>query len=386
MSSGGGIWPNSEQELLLQSALAPPAVAVQAWRRWSVEVDLESIDHPSFRMLGLLSRRMEPLGLVHPAAARIKGAYRQTWVRSNMLVKTVERPLQVLSDAGIETLLMKGVPLAINHYRDLGARWMSDADVLVPLERLAETHELLEREGWTAVNGNPLPLVRRWHGSPYADALGHQIDLHWRSLWQPAPDDDFRERAIPLAIGAAPSTTLCREDHLLHTCVHGAIREFAPRISWVADATVLIGDGEGLDWERVIERARARQATVATAAVLDYVSTRLGAPVPADVLGGLRASRAPLAERAAFRGADRPLGTRTASVLWDRYRRFDALDVPGPRPSGFVSYAADMLGFSRRRELLTAGPRRATRFVRARLPRAIGGLGDRTAARGPDAA
>jgi hypothetical protein len=385
LSGADGLWPSRTQELLLRSAVGPPDAARASWWEWGAELDIDDIDHASFRLLGLIWRRMEPLGLEHPAAGRIKGAYRQTWVRSNLLVTAVTPMLRSFSDAGIETLLMKGLPIALEYYQDLGARWMADADVLVPLDRLAEAHALLESQGWKSINGDPTEVVTIWQGTPYVNAGGNQIDLHWRALWQPAPDDDFRAAAVPITVGDVETTTLCREDHLLHTCVHGAIREFAPRITWLADAAVLIGDGD-LDWQRFIDRARARQTTVASAAVLSYLCERLEVPVPASAIADLRATRAPLAERAAFRAADRPLGTRTASVLWDRYRRFDALGVPGPRPPGFLAYASETLGFERRSELLLAGPRRAGRFVRSRLPKAVGGLGDPDAARGPDAA
>src|SRR5439155_716431 len=60
------------------------------------------------------------------------------------------RLLQGLREAGIRTMVLKGLPLALLYYRDRGARPMSDVDVLVPVHQTALAIDCLARMGWRA--------------------------------------------------------------------------------------------------------------------------------------------------------------------------------------------------------------------------------------------
>ena len=56
----------------------------------------------------------------------------------------------LLNDASIPTILLKGMALSQRYYRDLGLRPMFDLDLLVPPQRAKAAYEILGPLGWTS--------------------------------------------------------------------------------------------------------------------------------------------------------------------------------------------------------------------------------------------
>jgi len=338
--------PTPEQLLVLHAALDEPGPAAAAWERWRAAVELDDADPGSTRLLPLVYRNLGPGAFDTEVAERLKGLYRRAWSQNQLLFRRAAEAVGALEAAGIETMAIKGVSLALLSYGDAGARPMDDADVLVPIARTHEAIEVLGAAGWRAGHDDPLAWTQIHHSLGFARPGGGNVDLHWFALWQPARDDELWRAAVPMDLAGIATRAPCPADQLLLACVHGTPWSPLPPFRWIADAVVTArAAGDGLDWDRVGEEAERRELTVATGAALAYLRDEFDLPVPRSLLDRLAATPASCHERAAFRAAGRPDSpVRTLRMAWDRYRRLRDLDTGAPRPAGFVSFARRFWG------------------------------------------
>jgi hypothetical protein len=359
-----GPWPTPHERLLLEAALLDGDAARAAWQRWRSLADLDALDAGAQRLLPLLYRRLVALGVDDPELGRLKGVYRRSWYENQRLFHRAGAALTVLHGAGIETLVLKGAALSVGHYRDLGARPMEDADVLVPVERAAEAIAVLRDAGWTPESPRPERLIGVRHAEPLSDPDGVSIDLHWHALSQPGGDDALWAASVPARVGGADTRALGAADQLLHVCLHGAAweapaRSFAQAVShvrWVADATTVIRSEAVLDWDRLLAAARARRLTATLASMLSYLREGFAPQVPEELVAALAATPTSRFERFAQTAAmRRPSPLRTLVIEADRYRRLRDLGHrrPGspPPPRSFPAYVRDHRDFERYRDL-----------------------------------
>ncbi len=359
--------PTPAQLLVLHAALdRDREQAHAAWRRWRRGVDFDEVDHGSTRLLPLVYRRLGPDAFDAEVVGRLKGLYRRSWSRNQLLFKRAAEAVELLGAAGIETLVIKGASLALLSYGDVGVRPMDDVDVLVPIERTGEAISVLTAAGWSPDKDDPATWIQVHHSLGFAGPREGEVDLHWFALWQPASDRELWAASVPMELAGTGTRAPSAADQLLLACVHGTPWSPLPPFRWIADAvTVIRAGGEQLDWNRLTAEAERRRLTVATAAALAYLREEFGAEIPDAVLGQLRAAPASRHERAAFRAACRPDSPlRTLRMAWDRYRRLRDLDTGAPRPDGFPGFACRFWGvdsawqlpphavraFSRRRE------------------------------------
>lgn len=362
--SGPG-WPEPVQEHLLQAVAGDSGSALEAWSRWRSLVDLDDVDHPSMRLLPLAHRRLAPLVEADSDMARIKGIYRKSWTANQLLIGEVAPAVDELRGAGLEVIALKGAALAVTHYRDVGARWFRDVDLLVRGDEADRAHDLLVAAGWRPHHGRPGKLMATDHGSAYEKGSA-LIDLHWRSSWLPAPDDDVWAAAVPIELGGVGILAPGASDQILQACVHGATWLPSLQLHWLADiATVVRADPGAVDWDRFVARAKARHVVPWAREGIAYVSERLGVAVPEPTLRALAGAPVPRADRAAYRLTMRPPSLpRTLKLAWHTHRRHAALDVPGPRANGYVSWLQRASGYERRRDLFRHGVRRLARSAR----------------------
>jgi hypothetical protein len=355
--------------LLLRAALldGPPAAA--AWDAWLAAVDLEHLDKGSFRLLPLAYRRAAARGSRTPVLARLRGVHRQSWYRNQLLFREVARVVRAFAEAGIDTLLLKGVPLALLHYGDEGSRPMSDADMLVKRADVTRAVQVLGACGW-----RPRKTPNAWPPEPRASWPFNngelEFDLHWRvfSIGS-SPEDTLWDASVPCLIRGAPTRALAPTDQLLHVIVHGLQWSPIPSIRWIADAVVLAAPG-AIGWDRLIEQATTRRFVPALTLALDYLSRRFDVVVPPDVFARLRARRPSSLERLELWARLSPGVAGAATRLWFDYRRI-------ARDGGSTDGKVSLRDYLQRRWLLADGAvlsravavkvvRRWSRFTRRR--------------------
>jgi hypothetical protein len=321
---------------------------VAAWREWRPRVDLDDLDEGSGRLLPLLARNLSVLGVEDASLPRLRGVRRRVWTRNTeRLIETVA-VLRMLEEAGVPTMVLKGVALASLYYRDRGLRPMMDTDILVPTDRAASVMALLADKGWTPVGW--IPEARRpeltidvHHAHEFRHPSGQQVDLHWHVLWESDgrdADADFWAASVSLELRGASTRALCPTDQLLHACVHGAHGGGAPAIRWVADAHMILRHaGPDIDWDRLVDQTRRRGLALPMRVALSLLVETLDAPVPLSVMSALRGIRAPWTQR-----VEHEMGARAARSLGTTLLYYACHNH---RLSGGRGFARSMLGFPR---------------------------------------
>ena len=331
----GAFWPTADDRLLLRAAAMPDERGLEAWREVRPRLDIDTLHGDAVRLLPLVSRNLTALGVDDdPLLPRLKGLYRHAWYANQVLLHAVAGVLRDLEAAGVPTLVLKGTPLALAWYRDLGARPMSDVDVLVPYRQRLEAVGLLERRGWRREKPDvPLSeLLAGQHGVGFVGPDGRMCDLHWQLLMElvvpgdePGSTDDFWAASVPLDVLDVATRALCPADQLLHVCLHGARWDSNATVRWAVDAAVVVRSaGDELDWRRLVEQAAKRDCLLRVRDAMTFLVEVLDVAVPPEVVSDLQGVTTTRREEFAHRRTGR--------------RRRDA-DVLGAFPRTVAEYA-----------------------------------------------
>jgi hypothetical protein len=285
------VLPDRRSLELLRAGLLRGDDAQRAWEGWNAEVGLDHLDEGSFRLLPLVYRNLSRQGIRVPENNTLKGIYRKSWCKNQLLFHRIAAILASLNAVGVPTMALKGAALSRLHYRDDGVRPMRDVDVLVPIDRVHEAVALLEGTGWRRLTWTPDRLesgfLRFRHAIGYVRGDHEEFDLHWRSLFRandPAWETSLWKGAVPLEIHGQRTLALDPTGQLIHACLHGMeANEIAP-IRWIADAMAILESSEAIRWEFVVDFARRNRLQLFVGPALDYLVTTFGAPVPPDVL------------------------------------------------------------------------------------------------------
>jgi len=308
------------QRLLLKAALGPDkadgAAALSAW--WSGIADLDQVhgtDSGLFAQVyvNLGSRIADPV-----LASRMKGAARHVWVRNNYMIADCARIVATLGRAGIPVMLLKGAAMALAVDRGTGLRWMSDCDILVPVDDALRAVAVLAGDGLTRHQDLTAQDLRLVHGLTLRDQRNgrDRIDVHWqpvRDIGTPTLAREMIAAGRPATIGGAACLVPSFPHMVFHAIVHGTEWAAQPRYDWLVDtAKILRRAGPGFDWDLLRRTARTYRFGFLTAAALEEAHRHFPDLVPADAAEGLRDGPAP-AERREARIRLRKLSTRTVA-------------------------------------------------------------------------
>jgi hypothetical protein len=187
-------------------------------------------------------------------------------------------------------IALKGACLARTCYRDVSLRPMLDLDVLARESDLPAVREALRCLGYEqSPRAQGIPHTH--HEAPYVKRGLLNIELHRSLLCQPDPfcidPEGLWARAAPAA-GTPGLLYLCQEDQLLHVCLHaGYHHQLNIGLYAFIDIAASVRS-QGLDWQRVIGRARQWKAERCLFLMLEMARTLVGAEVPREVLNELR--------------------------------------------------------------------------------------------------
>jgi hypothetical protein len=357
-------WPTPAQELLLQATLLRDERALSAWRQVRPLLDIARLDGPSQALLPMLRKNLIALGVEDELLGLFKGVHRYGWARTQTLLAPMVPRVQALERAGIPTLLLKGAAFIADTRLDAGMRSMNDVDVLVPTERIGAAVEVLLAEGLV-----PVGEVQPWYVVEYAprfvpshgfrDEHDRQLDLHWNVLHasrQPGADDDFWGGAVAIELLGVPTRALCPADELLLVILHGLRWNALPTYRWALDAALVVAGAFGeVDYDRLVEQARRRRATVSLRAGLAYLRRVVAAEIPDATMHALGPLRPRLLERVEHRAQmiqPRRRGSLQREVLAHQQILRHSLPL-GERPTlrRHLRFARERLGLARLRDL-----------------------------------
>ena len=255
-----------DQHLLLKAAVFPYDEALEYWKKWKTYHNvndsilfteenaltkvLDSIDRGSHRLLPLVYRNLEASSDVF--IQRLRGLYRHSWMRNQQLLHRTREIATILNDAGIDTLLLKGMAMSLIHYGDMGARYMNDLDLLVPYEMRDKALLVLKASNLRFyINTFDYQMRNYNHALHIYSYEGHNLDLHHHLLfsWRSKKDDLlFWQKSEPLPSDSGlPCKVLSPTHQFFHSLVHGNFPNIEPDIRWVADCYEIYKANE-IDW------------------------------------------------------------------------------------------------------------------------------------------
>ena len=327
---GARLWPDARQERLLQAGLAIGPMAMEAWREVSPDLDPDALDPGSARLVPLVWWNLRRHGVGGPLMAAMERCYTKTRAANEGLLEQLGSCLAAFNAARIPTMVLKGPALLQSVYADGGLRPMSDLDVLVPLDRVADASGTLGRLGWRPTAALTPAMQRLTHSVPFAHAARATVDLHWHvfeECCRPDDDDDLWMASTLTTFGGSATRVLAPEDQLIQACVHGEKWVRIPGVRWIADAVLLIRSGR-IDWPRLVAHATRRRFVLRMRAQLEYLRAVFEAPVPREALALLAAAPASRLERFEERWGLRDRRRPWMLVYWCNHLRSATRGLP----------------------------------------------------------
>lgn len=359
-------FPNTEEELFLELLLGERPHFPRRWQEWRDTVVFDDIDFATLRLLPLLYMRLCEAGITDDTyVGKIRGVYRMVWARNQRLLEEVSVVATALREKGIDVVLLKGLALLIDVYRDPAARFLGDGDVLIKKDAVPQACAILRASGWTCTDPSVAQtddfdysgLFAVTHALTFRNRNGVEIEVHWsvfhvelerelsRLLLLAGPrhnldGDDFWSRARPLMLKDVPVKILSHEDMFVHVIVHGAEGNESHRtLRWVVDAAYIV-NATPLDWDRVLECTQHGGHVVAMQYGIAYLNDRMQVNISSEFISKLM--RLPYSHHAHTRYMRRarvwyPL-FGNFPLLWYRYWKFESRGSFFKRLHAFLPY------------------------------------------------
>ncbi len=288
--------PTAVQLGLIEVSLSTPESMHARWSSFTNEFASEKswisrLDWGTRRLLPLVGWQLAAAGVDDSRSRQVRrDTAASMWV-SRVRAAECAHVLSLLTDAGVDPLVLKGVGLASLVYPDVGCRPSSDLDVYVGPEGYHRTFEALAPIVGSGVPGNHTVVPKVRHSRNLIVGR-HAVDIHWRLLgdrYDLAPDGELRSRSVAFEITDRTVRTLGLEDHLMHTLVHGLRPSYVSPIRWVVDSALIIRTGD-LRWDLFSELVRRRRVGASVARGLTLLRDRFHVEVPGGVIRELAAA------------------------------------------------------------------------------------------------
>ena len=259
MSHRGSCRPDPVQQMLIRTVLAPEEKLVERWTEWQASSNLDMLDPGSLRLLPLLYHRLKETDLDPSDLKPYRNVYRHFWYRNRVYLKILGEVADILNDADMTPLLLKGLPLALETYPDPALRPMLDLDFWLPAEQLLPAVALLKEIGWSPDREPPAQPDITWLAAVKAIQLNHEngtsIDLHGSIMSEIADPDYDRQvldRSHPTTVLGSRVRIPAVTDVLFHTIAHGLKWNPLPPFRWIVDAMYLLNaQSDPIDWKQL---------------------------------------------------------------------------------------------------------------------------------------
>ena len=163
---------------------------------------------------------------------------------------------QAFAAAGIDVLVLKGLPLSLGLYGNPAIRGIGDVDLLIDPAQLRHGDRLLTelgylRQGAAILDSGQTACLRRVKDIAYRHHVtGQSIELHQRLTENPylLPCDVptlWRDRESVM-LGGAAIATLPRRSLALYLCIHGSMHCWE-RLRWLVDLAELLHAPDALE-------------------------------------------------------------------------------------------------------------------------------------------
>lgn len=276
----------------------------------------------------------------------LRRSYRGNARRVGVMVRQTLDAVGALRSAGIRSVALKGVALAITAYPWAAVRNFSDVDLLVEEDRFEDACDVLDRIGFRRLAAGAYGpaeleaiLVREVNHDILSDTMPlgldgeitHDlvephcrhvmVDLH-RGLfrdsiarWRRTDLDEVWSHAVEIRVDGCPLSIPDPAAMLVHLCAHAGEHTFDRLLYFMDIAQICKIHESRLDWQRVIELSRLWRVEEHVRAALSLASREFGAPLPGKALRFVDGCGFTLSVTDVLR-ADNDLNARTRLKRW----------------------------------------------------------------------
>ncbi|HPE72324.1 MAG: nucleotidyltransferase family protein [Candidatus Competibacteraceae bacterium] len=280
-----------------ESRLDPAALSVLTDEGWTALIEMAT----RHGVAPLLYQRLKTPNLVgcisHEVLDRLRGVYLNTAACNVRLYEELRPLLLALRAAGIPVIVLKGVYLAEQVYRNIALRPMSDIDLLVPASLAREAWRVMKElgEGYRLIYPATEALIPLFGKDFVCQKPGGftPVEVHWTIRIADEKDcmddEELWQNARVARIAELDTATLSVEDFLLHLCLHASYQhEFGFGLRALCDIAVFIERFElEIDWSALRARVLHHHWHKGVYLILYLASFRVGAAVPVEVLTAL---------------------------------------------------------------------------------------------------
>ena len=204
------------------------------------------------------------------------------------------RITRLLTNAGIQSMIIKGPVLSVLAFGDPSLRENHDIDLVIDSGRAVEADRVIAEAGYRRIMpqlGLTPPryeLYRRWRGQSayYLDSFDVILELHWRltanSLLLPL-DAPMFSHIQQIDFAGTSFATLTNEHLFLYLCVHGSVHMWF-RLKWLADIAALLQQLRPEVIDRIADRAQMLELDRPLHSALMLSHKLMATPVPSDIL------------------------------------------------------------------------------------------------------
>jgi hypothetical protein len=278
----------SDEELRLS------AKAARADVNWN-EVAAASYAHGIAPLVFHNLRRSGAADLLPAAVTEaLRNAYYLNAARNALLYDELRTVLVAFRKKFIDVIALKGAALAETVYDHRALRPMSDIDLLVRKERLADVENILGNMGYALGEHSETKewLQEHHYHLVFTKRSAVNIEVHWHMK---RPQNGFSididglwKRAQPITVGDVEALQLSPEDLLLHLCQHMHNHNLIGGIRPLCDiAHVVKHYNNALDWTEFRNRAFEWRVAPYVYLVLHLAKELLDARIQSSFLNGL---------------------------------------------------------------------------------------------------
>lgn len=347
-------FPNPIEEKFIDILICPDDVFANRFEEWKNETIFDDIDHATLGLLPLLHKRLSRLQIVDPLSNRVSGVYKIAWVKNQILLNEVRVLSTRCAEEHIPIVLLKGLALLESVYKDAGARFLADGDVLVRPEDVQKTISILKELGWKPIDTVLVSGIDTMSFGAVVHSFGFKkdpdvtIELHWHIFHTANTVSTFDlfflrdipalheadiytwEKACPLYTASQNSPAEIKrmsfESMFVHVISHGAGNNAWRPFRWVIDAVWIMRTGN-MVWNAVLESAVRMNRVIDVQQACMYLSSRFGISFPQTFLDQLYATPVSRASRREYerRVVNQLLFLGNFPALWYRYWKFEAI-------------------------------------------------------------
>ena len=162
--------------------------------------------------------------------------YQKQWIHNQVLLTILEEISTILSEKKLDATLLKGADLIQNLYQDLGARFLSDVDILINENDVAVWIKLLEELGFQFRSKLHFYGDRfKIECSKYIGALEINFELHTKLLFH------HKCEKWTLVNSELPGfKKISSMDNFIYLCGHLAHQHTFSKLYWLIDIKKLL--------------------------------------------------------------------------------------------------------------------------------------------------